>query len=246
MRLDTYLAENSFVKSRSLAKALIEKGAVKVNGKVTVKPSFDVEEPNIEIAEDAMPFVGRGGFKLEAALDCFDIDVSGLRCIDVGASTGGFTDCLLQHGASHVLSVDCGYGQLAPELKADERVSQLEGFNARNLCPETTGEFFDLAVMDVSFISQTLIHSALASVLKSGAKFVTLIKPQFESGRKSLSNKGIVKKETDRKAAIDKVLLSASVNGFTFVGKMESPIKGGDGNTEYLAFFIFNRKEPLL
>ncbi len=245
MRLDIYLSENGYVKSRSRAKELIEKGSVKVNGVVVTKPSFEVENPDIELDESSMPFVGRGGFKLEAALDNFKIDVSGLRCIDIGASTGGFTDCLLQRGAEHVLALDCGHGQLDPALACDERVSQLDGFNARNLSFEATGECFDLAVMDVSFISQTLIHAPLASVLKNGARFVSLIKPQFEAGRKSLSKKGIVNKESDRKAALEKVFLSAIANGFQLFGYMESPIKGGDGNIEYLAVFIFNGKEPL-
>ena len=193
-----------------------------------------------------MPFVGRGGFKLEAALDHFNVEVKGLRCIDVGASTGGFTDCLLQRGAAYVLAVDCGHGQLDPGLACDERVSQLEGFNARNLSPYETGELFDLAVMDVSFISQTLIHLPLSSVLKKGAMFITLVKPQFEAGRKSLSNKGIVKSETDRKSALKKVFESADASGFVLKGYIESPIKGGDGNTEYLAAFVFNGKERLV
>ncbi|MBR6534476.1 MAG: TlyA family RNA methyltransferase [Clostridia bacterium] len=245
MRLDLFLFENGYVKSRSKAKELIEKSAVKVDGKIITKPSFDVDSASIEIDDSSMPFVGRGGFKLEAALDHFCIDVSGLRCIDVGASTGGFTDCLLQRGAEHVLAVDCGHGQLDSELACDERVSQLEGFNARNLSPAETEELFDLAVMDVSFISQTLIHTPLSSVLKKGATFITLIKPQFEAGRKSLSNKGIVKSESDRKSALKKVFESADATGFVLKGYIESPIKGGDGNTEYLAVFIYNGKEHL-
>ncbi|MBQ4054506.1 MAG: TlyA family RNA methyltransferase [Clostridia bacterium] len=245
MRLDIFLCENNYVKSRSKAKELIEKGSVMVDGRVVAKPSFDIEVGKIEIDETAMPFVGRGGLKLEAALDAFDIDVKDLRCIDVGASTGGFTDCLLQRGASHVLAVDCGHGQLDRDLANDRRVSQLEGFNARNLSIEATGEYFDVAVMDVSFISQTLIHAPLASVLKKNAPFVTLIKPQFEAGRKSLSNKGIVKNESDRKAALNKVFESAGANGFSLIGHIESPIKGGDGNTEYLAAFVYNGKEAL-
>ena len=245
MRLDLFLFENGYVKSRSKAKELIEKSAVKVDGKIITKPSFDVDSASIEIDDSSMPFVGRGGFKLEAALDHFCIDVSGLRCIDVGASTGGFTDCLLQRGAEHVLAVDCGHGQLDPDLACDERVSQLEGFNARNLSPAETDELFDLAVMDLSFISQTLIHTPLSSVLKKGATFITLIKPQFEAGRKSLSNKGIVKNESDRKAALKRVFESADATGFSLKGYIESPIKGGDGNTEYLAVFIYNGKEYL-
>lgn len=239
MRLDLFLFENGYVKSRSRAKELIEKGSVKVDSKIITKPAFDLESGVIEIEESSMPFVGRGGFKLEAALDQFEIDVLSLRCIDIGASTGGFTDCLLQRGADYVLAVDCGHGQLDPKLATDERVFQLEGFNARNLSPDETGELFDLAVMDVSFISQTLIHPALSSVLKDGAIFVTLIKPQFEAGRKSLSNKGIVKNESDRKSALNKVFESAQANGFTLKGYIESPIKGGDGNIEYLAVFTF-------
>ena len=240
MRLDAYLSERGLAKSRTAARKMIEAGLVCVSGATVTKPSFDYKDGEVTVTGELIPYVSRGGLKLEAALDAFSVDVAGLRCIDVGASTGGFTDCLLQRGAAGVLCVDCGHGQLDPKIASDPRVISLEGFNARELSPEKTGGLFKMCVMDVSFISQTLIHPALATVLEDGARFVSLIKPQFEVGRSDLNGKGIVKTDQARRRAVERVLSSAGSYGFTCEGIIDSPIEGGDGNREYLASFIFS------
>ena len=237
MRIDLYLVEKGFCESRSRAARLISDGKIILDGQSVTKASLDVvgDDHVIEITE-ADRYVGRGGLKLEGAIEHFKIDVKGKRCIDVGASTGGFTDCLLQNGAAHVCAVDSGRGQLHPKLLEDIRVTSLEGFNARELSAENFG-YFDVAVMDVSFISQTLIHLPLSSVLSEGAIFVSLIKPQFEAGKSALGKGGVVKKASDRSAAVLRVLESANRCGFKTLGVMRSPIDGGDGNREYLAVF---------
>ena len=238
MRLDVYLTENGYCESRNKASRLISEGKITLDGAAVTKPSYDVSEGahTVEITEREK-YVGRGGLKLEAALDRFGVDPAGLRCIDVGASTGGFTDCLLRRGAAYVCAVDSGRGQLHPSLLEDIRVTSVEGFNARMLTAEEFG-CFDLAVMDVSFISQTLLHGPVAGVLKEGASFVALIKPQFEAGRKALDKHGVVKKAADREDAVQKVLESAALFGFDTRDLIRSPIEGGDGNREYLAHFV--------
>ena len=237
MRIDVYLVDRGFCESRSKAARLIDEKKVLLDGKPVLKASLDVSESEhiVEIIEQER-FVGRGGLKLEGALEHFGLDVSGKRCIDIGASTGGFTDCLLQRGAAHVCAVDSGRGQLHAKLLEDIRVTSVEGFNARNLDPEQFG-LFDIAVMDVSFISQTLLHTPAFSVLRDGACFVSLIKPQFESGRSALGKGGIVKKASDRENAVRRVVESALLCGFTLKGVIRSSIEGGDGNREYLALF---------
>ena len=237
MRIDLYLVEKGFCESRSRAARLISEGKIVLDGRTVSKASLEVGdgEHSIEITERDR-YVGRGGLKLEGALEHFGISVEGLRCIDVGASTGGFTDCLLQRGAKHVCAVDSGRGQLHKSLLEDIRVTSLEGFNARELDPESFGRF-DAAVMDVSFISQTLIHAPLASVLNDGAVFISLIKPQFEAGKSALGKGGIVKKPCDRAAAVSRVIESCEGCGLELLGVIRSPILGGDGNREYLAAF---------
>ncbi|MBE6684659.1 MAG: TlyA family RNA methyltransferase [Ruminococcaceae bacterium] len=237
MRIDVYLVEKGFCESRSKAARLIGDGKILLDGKAVSKASLDVLdiEHTVEIVEEDK-FVGRGGLKLEGALEHFGFDVAGKRCIDVGASTGGFTDCLLQHGAAHVCAVDSGRGQLHGKLISDIRVTSVEGFNARALDPESFG-YFDMAVMDVSFISQTLLHAPVLSVLKEGAAFISLIKPQFEAGKSALGKGGIVKKASDREIAVRRVVESALLCGFSLRGIIRSPIDGGDGNREYIAFF---------
>lgn len=237
MRVDVFLTENGYTESRTRAARLIEGGCVVIDGKTVLKPSADISigEHNVMIS-NTDKYVGRGGLKLEAALTCFNVDVRGKRCIDVGASTGGFTDCLLQNGAREVCAVDSGKGQLHKSLLCDPRVINIEGYNARELSSSEFGSF-DVAVMDVSFISQTLIHPALSSVLSCGAIFITLIKPQFEAGRSAIGKNGIVKAIKDREYAINRVIESARLQGFKTVGLTVSPIKGGDGNIEYLACF---------
>ncbi len=235
MRLDVYLAEHGLVDSRAKAKRLIEAGAVCVDGAVWDKPSLEVKgEPEIAVREER--FVGRGGEKLAAALELFGIDPNGVRALDIGASTGGFTDCLLQNGAAEVVAVDAGCGQLHPRLCADARVINLEKYNARELSAADVGTV-SLAVMDVSFISQTYILPRIPSVLCHGGCAVTLIKPQFEAGRAALNKNGLVKSWRDRVMAIRRVLATAAECGLTCRGLAPSPILGGDGNEEFLAYF---------
>lgn len=237
MRLDIYLTQSCNIKSRTKASELITSGAVLVNGKAITKPSFSVDElsDNVIVTE-TQKFVSRGGLKLEEALIKFDISVDGRICADIGASSGGFTDCLLQRGASHVYAIDAGHDQLDEKLRADSRVTNIEGMNARELSAETTSEHCDFAVCDLSFISQTLVIPALKNILNDNAELVSLIKPQFECGRAALGKNGIVKDRQQHIAAIRKVIASLRENGFAIQGVISSPIKGGDGNREFLVY----------
>ena len=238
MRLDKYITDKGFAESRTRAEKLILSGKVKIDGQIRQKPSFDIDEfseHKIEV-EDTEKYVSRGGYKLEGALDKFNIDVSELEIIDVGASTGGFTDCLLQRGAKKVLALDSGRDQLHKNIRLDSRVECIEGYNARNISASDVG-VFDGAVMDVSFISQTLIIPSLVGVIKDGGFFVSLIKPQFEAGRAALGKGGIVKKDEDRMDAIRRVCACATFYGLCLMGLTRSSIEGGDGNIEYLAHF---------
>ncbi|MBR4296535.1 MAG: TlyA family RNA methyltransferase [Clostridia bacterium] len=242
MRADVYLFEFGYAKSRQSAKTLIESSKAKVDGKLISKPSEQIDETvahEVEIEKDR--FVCRGALKLEGALDVFEIDVSGKVCIDIGASTGGFTDCLLSRGAKKVFAVDSGHGQLDAGLASNERVVNIEGYNARYLSRKDFPTFFDIAVMDVSFISQTYIHKGISDVLYDDGILISLIKPQFEAGRSAVGKNGIVKRIEDREAAIVRVLDSAFECGLWCYALMRSPIDGGDGNHEYLA--LFGRKE---
>ncbi len=237
MRLDRYLVEKGFASGREAAKRLIEAGAVLIGGTAITKPSFDVVgEPSLEITAESPKYVGRGGEKLEAALRLFSVSPEGLSALDIGASTGGFTDCLLQHGARHVVAIDAGVGQLHPSLVSDRRVTNIEKYNARNLAQGDVG-VHDLAVMDVSFISQTLILPRIPEVLTMGGKLISLIKPQFEAGRGALNKKGIVTEVRHRVSAVARVLEAAASAGLYCLGLAPSPILGGDGNEEFLAFF---------
>lgn len=236
MRLDLYLLENGYADSRESAKRLIEEGLVTINGTVATKPAKDIVGAPV-ISVTPKKYVGRGAEKLEAALALFEIEVAGLRALDIGASTGGFTDCLLQQGASHVVALDAGIGQLHPRLLADSRVTNIEKYNARALEKDDVGET-DIVVMDVSFISQTYILPRIPAVLSRAGKVVTLIKPQFEAGRAALNKQGIVRAPRDRIHAISRVLDAAVMVGLSPVGLAPSPILGGDGNEEYLAYLV--------
>lgn len=239
MRIDKFIAEKGTY-TRSRAALLIKEGAVSVNGKTVKAPSYDVSENDfIEIDNSFIKYVSRGGLKLEYALDFWGIDPSGLKAVDIGASTGGFTDVLLMRGAKCVYAIDSGSDQLAHKLKNDERVVSVEGFNAREMTTEITNGECDIAVCDLSFISQTLIYPALTRVLKKGGIFITLIKPQFEVGRSLVGKGGIVRDERAREDSVQRVIDTAKNYGLSFRGRTVSPIKGGDGNTEYLAFFIY-------
>lgn len=261
MRADLYLTQKGYADSRTLAQKLIADGAVTVDGRVLRKASEEIPEGahTVVVASTAdTRYVGRGGLKLEGALAAFRIDPTGLTVADIGASTGGFTDCLLQKGAALVFAVDAGHGQLHPKLQGDPRVRSAEGVNARNLTPadlaRVDGEWraahpdgaclpafggqVDGIVMDVSFISQTLLHPALSAILRDGGWMVSLIKPQFELTRSALSKQGIVKQERDRRAAVERVLESAAACGFEAAQVIPSPIEGGDGNREFLGYFV--------
>ena len=231
--------EQGYAKSRSAAETLIREGNVRLDGRTVSKPSLDVDETREHLVEitGGCPYVSRGGFKLAAALEAFAIDVTGLTALDVGASTGGFTDCLLQNGATRVFSVDSGAGQMDASLLADQRVTNIEKYNARDMKRSDFDRRIDIAVMDVSFISQTLILPRLAEVLDEGAVLVSLIKPQFEAGRAAIGKNGLVKSKKERLAAALRVLECASALGFGCFGFAPSPIEGGDGNREYIAAF---------
>ena len=242
MRIDAYLAASGILSSRTEAKRYIEAGAVTLDGRVVEKPSFDVTgfEELISVDKEVFSYVSRGGIKLEGALKAFNVDPTGKICLDVGASSGGFTDCLLSFGAKHVIAVDSGQGQMAERLRADNRVTVIEGYNARYMKPCDFEYVPSLAVMDVSFISATYIIEPLSRVLPCGAEFICLIKPQFEVGRQNIGKGGIVKEKSARDKAVKKVTDFAKNCGFTLKGTIESPIKGGDGNVEFLAYFIRN------
>ena len=243
MRLDLYLFQNGYVKSRQRAKSLIEEGNVMVNGIAIQKPSFDiVEDAKIEIFDDC-PYVSRGGLKLEGILNATGDDVSNKVCIDIGASTGGFTHCLLLKGANKVYAIDSGTNQLAEELKNDERVISIENFNARNLTQDLIGEAVDIITIDVSFISQNLILPNISVLLKGEGIFYSLIKPQFEVGRALVGKGGIVKDKKARLIAVNSVISCAKEHGLKCNKFLKSPIQGGDGNVEYLASFSKNGYE---
>ena len=246
MRADLYLFKYGYTESRQKAQNYIACGSVTVDGKLIKTSSTQIDEnsDHAVLLESTDKYVSRGGIKLETALDAFGIDVSGAVCIDIGASTGGFTDCLLQHGASAVIAVDAGHGQLHKKLLEDRRVVSFEGVNARELSFELlngigrgTVSKPDIAVMDVSFISQTIIIPNAAKLLRPDGGFITLIKPQFEAGREALDKKGIVKKAEYRYRAVNRVLRCAFEAGFALYGITRSAIVGGDGNIEYLAYF---------
>lgn len=239
MRIDVYLYNSGLVSSRTEAKRFIDEGAVTVNGTTVKKASFDVDgSEDISVDKTVKEFVSRGGIKLKGALMQFGIDVKDRMCLDVGASSGGFTDCLLQFGAKHVTAVDSGSGQLAESIKQDVRVTSLENYNARYMKREDFEYAPDLAVMDVSFISATYIIPAIFDVLSDDGEFVCLIKPQFEVGRSGLGKGGIVKDSKVRDIAVKKVLDFAQSVGFEVKGIVQSSIKGGDGNIEFLAHFV--------
>jgi len=239
MRLDVFLAENGFARSRTEAKTLIESGAVCANGRVLNKPAMAIEglEESIVLDRSSRKYASRGGTKLEGALSAFALDVRGSRAIDIGASSGGFTDCLLQNGAATVIALDSGRDQLVDDLRKDPRVYVIEGCNARYLAPEDLPYIPDFAVMDVSFISATYIIPAVYNVLADNAHFVCLVKPQFEVGRAAVGKGGIVKDARAREAALTSVVEFAERIGFVSHGAILSPIKGGDGNVEYLVHF---------
>ena len=240
MRADVFLVSLGYTPSRKKAQDLIAAGAVMIDG-ITVKKSsheIDHEADHDVKIDQVFKYVSRGGMKLEAALDAFRVNVNGKRAVDIGASTGGFTDCLLKRGAAKVVAIDAGYGQLHESLRENSRVVNIEHFNARDLGIEVVGELCHVATSDVSFISQTYIIPRVPSVLVDGGSFISLIKPQFEVGQQGLGKNGIVASPAYRYLAVKRVVNCALECGFDCIGLIRSPITGGDGNVEYLAHFI--------
>lgn len=245
IRLDTLLYQKGFFESRSKAAAAIAEGRIKVDGEVVLKASYPADEnAEIVVLEDDA-FVSRAYRKLKAALDGFGVNPAGETAVDIGASTGGFTQCLLAQGAKKVYAVDVGTGQLHPSLRSDPRVVNMENTNARTLTKNDFQEEITLAVMDVSFISQSKIYPAVSDILTDGGKLISLIKPQFEVGRENIGKNGIVRDKSGK--LIEKVkealVKSAAEYGLMIKSFMPSPITGGDGNKEYLALFIKERNQ---
>lgn len=243
MRADVFLFSHGLAKSRTHAQALISTGVV-IDGKRISKPSEDIASstsPENVIIENPTKFVSRGGYKLEAALEAFKLDVSGKTALDIGASTGGFTDCLIQHKAKKVYASDVGHGQLDASLLANDCVFSLEGINARNITRDMFEDKIDIITCDISFISQKLVYNAVSGVLDDGGVFISLIKPQFEAGKNNLNKNGIVKDRKIHMQVIMSLFDSASEFKLYPRGVIPSPIEGGDGNREYLAYFIKNK-----
>ncbi len=236
-RADALLVSRNLCDSREQAKRLILAGEVMTGTTLVAKPSTKLPNDAPLSVKERPKFVGRGGLKMEGALDAFAIDPTGMTCLDVGASTGGFTDCLLQRGAVRVHAVDVGTNQLVWKLRNDPRVIVKEKFNARHMTPEDIGEPIDLAVTDVSFISLTRILPPMFATLKEDGQIVCLIKPQFELNREDISKGGIVRDPALHQRAVDKIHdFVTEALGHTWIECIESPIKGTDGNKEYLAW----------
>ncbi|MCI8689983.1 MAG: TlyA family RNA methyltransferase [Oscillibacter sp.] len=239
-RLDVLLVERGFEESRQRAQAVIMSGQVYVEGRRVDKPGTAVAaEAAIEV-RGGLRYVSRGGLKLEKAMTVFPIDLKGAVCGDIGASTGGFTDCMLQNGAAKVYAVDVGRGQLAWKLRTDRRVICLERTNARYLNREQVPEPLDFASVDVSFISLKLILPPLAALLRNSGHVVSLVKPQFEAGREKVGKKGVVRDPAVHREVLERFLVHAAEAGFAVRGLTYSPIRGPEGNIEYLGFLEKN------
>jgi 23S rRNA (cytidine1920-2'-O)/16S rRNA (cytidine1409-2'-O)-methyltransferase len=247
IRLDKLLLERGLTSSRERAQALILAGKVLVGGQKIEKAGAGVDaEAEIRLLGEDLKYVGRGGLKLEKALQHWHIDVTGKVCLDVGASTGGFTDCLLQHGASRVIAVDTGHGQIDFRLRQDARVRLLEKTNARYLTKDQVGEIVDFVAVDVSFISATLVLPAVIAAAfplppgdRRGRQMVVLVKPQFEAGREQVGKGGIVRDEAAQMGAVERVRRTFMAQNCAHVDVIESPILGAEGNREFLLFSVF-------
>ena len=242
-RLDVLLVKKGLAPSREKAKAVIMAGSVYVDGQKEDKAGsvFDEESAQIEVRGHALPYVSRGGLKLEKALKVFPITLTDKICMDIGASTGGFTDCMLQNGAAKVYSVDVGYGQLDWKLRQDDRVVCMEKTNFRYMTPEDIPDVLDFASVDVSFISLDKILTPAYALLKEQGEMVALIKPQFEAGREKVGKKGVVREKSTHIEVIEKVTDYAVSIGFEVAALEFSPIKGPEGNIEYL---VHLKKRP--
>lgn len=236
-RLDVLLVERGLLESRARAQAVIMSGVVFVSGQRVDKPGTAVpDDAPIELHGSTLRYVSRGGLKLEKAMACFPISLTGCTCGDIGASTGGFTDCMLQNGAKKVYAVDVGYNQLAWKLRTDERVVCMERTNARYLSHEQIPDALDFASVDVSFISLGLILPALRTLLAPDGHVVCLVKPQFEAGREKVGKKGVVRDPAVHREVLEGFLRHAKENDFTVLDMTYSPVRGPEGNIEYLGF----------
>lgn len=234
-RLDVAVFEQGYAPSREKAKAIIMAGQVYVNNQKVDKAGFELKEDDtLEVRGNTLKYVSRGGLKLEKAMQCFPIDLNGKVCMDVGASTGGFTDCMLMNGAAKVYSIDVGYGQLAWKLRCDEKVVNLERTNFRYVDESKIPDKIDFASVDISFISLKLIFPNLHKFLKNGALAVCLIKPQFEAGKDKVGKKGVVRDSSVHLEVVNRVMQEAVEAGFSVLGLDFSPVKGPEGNIEYL------------
>ena len=243
-RLDVLLVERGIIASRERAKTNIMAGKVFVDGQRVDKAGAKVSvTSDIEFKGDTIPYVSRGGLKLEKALKEFPLTLQGKVCMDIGASTGGFTDCMLQNGAEKVFSVDVGYGQFAWKLRTDERVVCMERTNIRYVTPEDIGEKIDFASIDVSFISLKTIMPATINLLKDDGEVVALIKPQFEAGREKVGKKGVVREESTHKEVVTSIVNYLLENNLNVLGVSYSPIKGPEGNIEYLVYFTKDKEK---
>ena len=234
-RLDVLLTEQGYADTRSKAQAIIMSGQVYVNGQKADKPGVSYEETvELEVRGAVCPYVSRGGLKLEKALRDFGVKPEGYVCSDSGASTGGFTDCLLQQGARKVFAIDVGYGQLDWKIRSDPRVVVMERTNIRYVTPEQLGEPLDLSVIDVSFISLKIVLPAIKELLKEDGQVLCLIKPQFEAGKEKVGKKGVVRDKETHKEVLDNFVALAAEMNFTILGLTFSPVKGPEGNIEFL------------
>ena len=237
MRLDRALVQRGLARSRGEAHSLIEAGQVLLSGLPVRKPRVLVRATDtLEVRGERCPFVSRGGLKLAAALAAFDVPTLGRIALDVGASTGGFSDCLLQAGASEVFAIDVGHGQLAPSLAQEPRLHYREGVNVRGLTPELFTRLFDIITVDLSFISLALVLPVLPPLLNESGDMICLVKPQFEVGQAGLGKGGIVRDDTLRRNALARVIRAAEACGLCEQGSMESPVVGGSGNHEFLVW----------
>ena len=244
LRLDALLVERGFAASRERAKALIMAGVVFINDQKAAKPGETVQQDcEIRVTGSDIKYVSRGGLKLEKALQAFPISLEGKVCMDIGASTGGFSDCMLQNGAAKVYAVDVGYGQLAWKLRTDERVINLERTNIRYVTREQVPDEIWFASIDVSFISLTLVLPVAHSLLESEGEVVCLVKPQFEAGKGKVGKKGVVREPEIHLEVVAKIATFAVQNGFSLLGTDYSPIKGPEGNIEYL-FYLKKSQNP--
>ena len=243
-RLDVLLVEQGYAENRTKAQAIIMSGNVYVEGQKADKPGTSFEETvAIEVRGAACPYVSRGGLKLEKALRDFGVDPTGFVCSDSGASTGGFTDCLLQQGASKVFAIDVGYGQLDWKIRSDPRVVVMERTNVRYVTLEQLGEPLDLSVIDVSFISLKIVLPVIKTFLKPGkGQVLCLIKPQFEAGKEKVGKKGVVREPSVHKEVLDGFVDLTKETGFTILGLTFSPVKGPEGNIEFLAHLTLEDK----